>query len=295
MVKLRGGVDTLPRSLAALIFTRFVVSGPNLPTFSNSRPRIIVYMAWQHKTEAPFPMYKSQFRENLMPASAVDICNISESVTSPASQHYPSTRLAGSPFPNNLLESFLWGDLFIVAYDLLGLSYTLDLHMREPSRIGRLQREYFEDTFAATQHGQVAFPYPDDTKIVKTTSYYRQHCWRTASIVYVNTALRTMYPGTKYMKELTTEIITSLHNSDQASMWYTHPEILVWILFVGACGAYDPIGRGWFLIELRHGMTLLDIKSADELEDLLKSLLYTECMQRPYLNKIWRELYPGDG
>ncbi|KAE9368500.1 hypothetical protein N431DRAFT_295916, partial [Stipitochalara longipes BDJ] len=275
MVRLRGGIDTLPRSLAALIITRTVV-----------------YMAWKHKTKAPFPMYKSRFRENLMPASAVDICNKFESESElklfSANQHSPSTEFTRSPFPTTLFEGFLWGDLFITACDLLGLSYTLDLHMREPSKIGRLQREYFEDTFAAAQHGQVAFPYPDDPKVVKSTSYYRQHCWRTASIVYVNTALRTMYPGTCYMKELTTEIITSLHNSDQASMWYMYPEVLIWILFVGACGAYDPIGRGWFLIELRHGMMLLNIRSANELEELLKSLLYTECMQRPYLNKIWR-------
>ena len=97
------------------------------------------------------------------------------------------------------------------------------------------------------------------------------------------------------MKELTTEIIMSLRKSDQAAMWFTYPEVLVWILFVGACGALDPVGRGWFLVELTQGTILLDIRRKEELEALLRSLLFTECMQRPYLDRIWRELHPGEG
>ena len=96
------------------------------------------------------------------------------------------------------------------------------------------------------------------------------------------------------MKELTDEIIESLHNSDRKEMWEMFPEVLVWILFVAACGASDVVGRAWLLADLRVGMGVLGMGSISGLEELLKGLLYTECLQGPYLESIWKELCAGD-
>src|SRR5271170_6798964 len=117
-------------------------------------------MAWMGHSKPHLPMYKSRFRENGPLVSAVDVCNKSESALFLGSQGYKVTNRPRSPFQNKYFKSFLCGDLFSTVCELEGLTYMLDFHARQPSKTGPIQREFFEDTYAAVQRSLVSFPIP---------------------------------------------------------------------------------------------------------------------------------------
>ncbi len=176
-------------------------------------------------------------------------------------------------------------NLFFIACDLHGSTYILDLNYRQPNLISALQRELFKDTFAAVPHAIVLFSYPEDVGI-KSAAYYRQHSWRIAALIYVNCALRTWYITSPAIKAMVAELVSALRASDLNNFWHEFPEVLVWVLFIGVIGAWDKLDRGWILLELRHGIGLLGLTSLEELEELLKSLLYPECM---YAKRIFAQ------
>jgi len=162
-----------------------------------------------------------------------------------------------------------------------------DLNARHPKKLGSVQREYFEDTYAATLNGLAAFQYPDDIGVMKTVAYCRQHAWRLAAIIYVKTGIRR-WDKVMHRIQGINEYISALHALDLENLWVSMPEVLVWLLFIGTFGTWDGVELSWVLLELRRGIRLLNIKSAEELEKLLKSMLLTNSLKERYLYMIWQ-------
>jgi hypothetical protein len=73
-------------------------------------------------------------------------------------------------------------------------------------------------------------------------------------------------------------------------MWVTSPEVLMWMLFMGTCVVVNGADRDWFLLELRHGASLLDLINIDQFKALLQSFLYRECIYKEYLRQTWEEM-----
>jgi hypothetical protein len=242
------------------------------------------------QSKPQLPMYKSRFRKLGPLVSAVDVCNKTATDLFSNNRQCVVTGPLRSPFPNQIFERFLWGELFTVACGLQGLTYMLDLHMHQPSQIGPIQREFFEDTFAAVQHSLVSFQYPTPIRVLPSENFYRQNCWGVAAMVYLNSAIRCWDKSSGLVKLLVAQLISSVRAANLPSMWSSSPEILLWIVFVGCCAACDKIDRGWFLLEIRQGVKLLELRSINELEDLLRSLLYRENIYRLQLYTIWEEI-----
>ena len=222
--------------------------------------------------------------------SAVDVCNKTATELFPGNQRYVSLPPAGSPFPNNKFETFLWGELFYTACDLHRLSYMLNLNRLHPTKLGSIQREYFEDTYAAVQHSLASFAYPDDVGVMKTVAYNRQHSWRIAAIIYLRTGIRELDRASHPVGSMNTEFNVSLQASDLDSLLTSFPEVFVWLLFVGTCDTWDGMERSWMLHELRRGIRFLRIESSRQLEELLKSMLFVDNMRARHLDVIWQEL-----
>lgn len=240
------------------------------------------------------PMYRSRFREYGPLISAVDVCNRSESELFPDGQRQVSanvwTATLSSPFQNTKFETFLWGELFSTACELHGMSYMLDLYIRQPSKIGAIQREFFEDTFAGVQHNLISFPYPTDTEAIQSIAYYHQNCWRLAAMIYLNTAIRALSPISVMVQSLVTQLVSSLRLSDLPRVWSSSPEVLMWMAFMGRYAAMNESERSFFSLLLRHGSSLFDLNTASELEDLLQPLLYREVVFGERLRMIWEEV-----
>jgi hypothetical protein len=240
-------------------------------------------------------MYKSRFRHNGPLVSAVDICNKSESDLFPAANFYVSSDGPfRSPFPNSLFESYLWPDNFSTACELHGLTYMIELYNRRPSQIGLLHQEFFEDTFAAVQHSLSSFPLPNTIGLIRSSSYHRQHCWRAAAMIYLNTALRQLVQAPNATKLLISHLTSSIREANLSLMWSQFPEVTVWMLFMGTFVVNDDPDASWMLSELRYGIGLLGIRGIQEFESFLDSLLYRHVVYWEHICTIWPRIMTED-
>lgn len=214
-------------------------------------------------------MYRSRFRDH----------STSRSVMLPDQ--------LGSPFDNDELERFLWKTLFATACDLQFMTHLLELHEREPSRIGSTEREFFEDTYAATQHLLISLPHPADV-LKKSPTYYRQNCWRMAALLYFNVAIRQC-PTPNLLKSMTSRLVESFQESDMSTAWAPFSGVLLWILFMGCCASWDETEKGWFRLELRRVVRILDLQSVEEMESSLRAFLYRSSILHEPLCELWEE------
>lgn len=235
-------------------------------------------------------MYRTRFRSTGPLISAIDICCGRTPEFLSDSRHYLRNHPLSSPFRNPQFEGFLWGDLFSVAYELHGLTYMLDLHMERPSAIRPIHREFFEDTWAAVQHSLADFPYPHAVGIIKSVMYLRQHCWRMATLLYCNMALRSWDRSSGMIKSMVEQLISALRESDLSSIWNPFPDVLVWVLSMGSFAADATAESDWLVLELRSVVKILGLQRFEDLEALLKSLLYRDSTFQAPLRTLWKEI-----
>lgn len=183
--------------------------------------RIDANAAWLFNTPPACSMYKSRFVDTSSASSVL--------------QHVRSRNPFNNNSNNDRLKNFLSGPLFSIACDLACLTYLLDLHEEEENRIGIDEREYFEDTFAACQHGLASFPRLA-TIPVKLKIHYQQECFRLSAFIYFNTTIRGC-PSPALLYTMTTSLIEYLRESDLPSLWHPYQDILLWCLFMGYCGS----------------------------------------------------------
>ena len=235
-------------------------------------------------------MYRSRFRSSGRLIAAGDVCDDSISKYLANPQLYLQIRPPSSSFANTRFETFLCPDFFTSACDMKDLTYIVDLHKSEPSRINSIQQEYFEDTYVAVQRSLAAFPLRSAASFVKSTEFYQQHCWRLAALIYNNTALRTWHVSSSWAKVLVDDLISTLQESDAITTWSSFLDVLLWTLFVGSRGAESE--RGWFVLELRRVVRLLGLQTLDQVESILKCFLYRDIVFYEPLCELWEQIHP---
>lgn len=236
------------------------------------------------------PMYRSRFRNDGPLISAIDICNdcAEEFLVNP--YQYLRSHPLNSPFRNPQFEAFLCRRTRPIAYEIHGLTYMLDLHIRQPNKLGALEREFFEDTFAAVQHSLADLPYPHTVGVITSVAFYRQHCWRLAALLYCNMALRTWERSAGMIRLMVTQLILSLQKSDPSSAWPGYSEVLLWIFSMGSFAASTAAERLWLVQGLRCVTRMLCLQSHQDLEALLMSFLYRQSTFKNEVLTIWEEI-----
>ena len=202
--------------------------------------------------------------------------------SSPCRQHAQG---AGSPFQAPCLEQFLWNSLFDCACDLNYLTYYLEAYQRAPSKIGPIEIEFFEDTFAAVLHGLSAFPRPEST-LTKSYMYYRQNCWRIAATIYLNIFVREC-PSPYVMYRFTQDLLVSFSETTIRSSWDSAWKVLLWCLFMGYCGSETFEYQGWFYTEIMHLCQAKGIETFDALERIIEAGPYRQCL----VSQLGRKLF----
>ena len=232
-------------------------------------------------------MYSSRFRRNGRLISATDICNGHGPSFVAKGPRNLSSSPSPSPFHNQRLEQFLSRDLFLIACDMQDLTYLLDFHTRHPDRIGPIERECFEDTFVASQSALAALPQP---VLGAATFNQRQHCWKMAALIYFNTGIRRWERGTGYLKGSTSRLIDALPSSDLAGAWSPFSDLLLWVLFLGYCGAQAGLEKGWFAVEIKRVVGTLSLKGVEEIASILRLFHYRPTIFQDSLHSLWEEI-----
>jgi hypothetical protein len=118
---------------------------------------------------------------------------------------------------------------------------------------------------------------------------YRQECLRLALFIYFNTGIRVT-PSPRFLKSMTSALVEAFQESDLSSLWHPFPSVLLWVLFMGYCGSYDPFDKGWFVQESRRVVCSLKLGSCDDMETLLTAFLYRKCLHGQPLRELWQIL-----
>lgn len=134
-----------------------------------------------------------------------------------------------SPFVNRRFEDFLWADIFPDAYDLFYIWHLLELYVPAPGTFGSIEREYFEDKYATCNHDLAAFPLPKQV-LAKTVMYNRQHCWRIAAFLYINSAIRKA-ASPQIINTMTLPLMETFQETELASFCQPYLDILLSVPF----------------------------------------------------------------
>lgn len=281
MITMRGGIDTLPRHLA------------------HQMSRVDSNCSWIRGLRPQFGMYKSRFwlKSSLYPAAEVcaeGVEDLDQLQIQPEHSHQAGWRTNLQSHITGLLDS----ELFAVTSNLRSLTYVLDLHIKHPSRIGPMQREYFEDTYAAVQHALVSYPIPPTTSAIPDISLtYRRQAFRIACLIYFNTAIRNWEPASELIKSLITKLIAALQSSDLSTSWQPdHAEALLWILYMGTYGCSNALNteRAWLTVELRRVVVIhLRLRTLNDVEQALRGFLYRDVTFCRPLQEIWHDIDEG--
>jgi len=114
-----------------------------------------------------------------------------------------------------------------------------------------------------------------------------RECCRMAGMIVVHSVLLKNHPHTTMIRNLVRRLQTYLECLNLQKLWLSNPEILLWILFVGAAGSQGQVERPWFITLLVSGSNKLRLHSWDDARAMLKRFLYVDKMLDPVWRKIW--------
>ena len=72
--------------------------------------------------------------------------------------------------------------------------------------------------------------------------------------------------------------------------WSPHPELLMWVLFVGAHISFGQVEWQWFISYLACGAQLLDLETSAELRKILLRHFYMDRIYEVSLASVWEEV-----
>lgn len=250
LVELRGGIDSLPRDLAHQV------------------SRVDSNCSWLTQDPPHCPMYRSRVRSLLSPPP--DFLNV-------------------KPYENPQLERFLCKTLFSVAGGLYYMTNVLRGRKNATvmHNLSQDEIEYFEDTYATTNHLLAALPHPKRLKN-QSTYYQRQHSWRLAAFFYFNLAIRDS-PVPSVLSRSCAWLVDALHAAEMSSWSVQNFDILTWILFMGFCGAagQDHV-QGWFSQELRRMRPVMKIETTKAFTEILERYLYVDTVYAGHVDALWQ-------
>ena len=151
--------------------------------------------------------------------------------------------------------------------------------------------EYFSNEIQYVEYSLMSDRYTagGEPKSDNTT----EGCVRLALLIFHNTVIWHFYPmlAGKLKKPLST-LLVAVETTTAAGCYNLCKDLLIWILFVGACacGASLPLERDFFISRLASVVQSQQIHSWQELRALLLEFFYVDRCYLVPLRTLWDEL-----
>ncbi|KAI1114778.1 hypothetical protein F5Y14DRAFT_412790 [Nemania sp. NC0429] len=111
---------------------------------------------------------------------------------------------------------------------------------------------------------------------------------RIACLLYVNTSLvRAYQPSAAIIRNLVTALREMLGSIDETDSWARCPDVLLWVLAIGAHCSRQQDGEWFFVDCLWQTATLLDLHTWEDARDLLARYLFVDEIYQETLEVIW--------
>jgi hypothetical protein len=216
--------------------------------------------AWMDGTKPRLPMYNSPSRT-------------SQNLSVPLS------------WTSNLAR-FLSPPLLHAAVGMSHLCQVLDAHAQSNQALPALEVEFYEDTFAATQHALADFPHPVVSgDAILDAPLAQQNCWRCAAFVFFNTTIRSA-PNRELLTLATSRLTPSLQYSNTESCWGAYSAIFLWVMFLTYRGSRDPSERQYFAACFHRAAQKMRLVTIHDARLVLSQQLWRSVLE-PVLQEIW--------
>ena len=116
-------------------------------------------------------------------------------------------------------------------------------------------------------------------------------CCRLAGLLFFNTALWPSYPpAAAILKNSVVRLKSSMTSATLADFYEQAPELLLWVLFVGAVACRGQDVQPWFISQLTEAADALRIEDSLQLEEVVKTFLYVPAVYDTPLAEIWADV-----
>ena len=120
-----------------------------------------------------------------------------------------------------------------------------------------------------------------------------QHCIRLAILIYTYIVFRKTPTGSAPLSIFTSRLQLELENTIRLSLWDHHLDTLLWVLFMGGVVAPDSDAssmKAWYRSWLISVCCQLDMRTWDEVLDLLRKYLWSEEDLEKICKSLWTEI-----
>jgi hypothetical protein len=151
--------------------------------------------------------------------------------------------------------------------------------------------EFYDNRTLYVEYRLLSFPY--DYENVKTiqNSNPLQECIRLALLLFINSALwHSWPPSSAIVRSPLTALHRALETTNVMFLWQLNPDVLMWILFIGANASLGQIERPWFVEMLGSGKAMFGLGNEwSEVERRLHCCFYLEPVYGVAFQGIWDE------
>ena len=128
-----------------------------------------------------------------------------------------------------------------------------------------------------------------DKSVIQTDDGRQEPC-RLALLTYYHSNHLVSQPSSATFRLFTVQLKAALEGSDLSSFWVPYPELLMWVLFVGAHISVGQVEWQWFISYLARGAQLLDIGTLAGLRKMLLRYFYIDRVYGSSLISAWEEM-----
>lgn len=115
-----------------------------------------------------------------------------------------------------------------------------------------------------------------------------QNAVRLVLFVYGFATYAKFEPSSAYIQAIVAQLKESIELVDLPALEI--PDLLLWTQFFGASISRLSKERSWFVTHLARTIHQLKLKSADDMEEILRRFFYMGVLSRPSLLEIWNEV-----
>lgn len=245
MVELRGGMDNIDPGMMADIYT----SDTKVCVIDLARPAFPLNKYWSQR-----------FRK----LSQIDFAPYSSTLAYLGSRFFDSD-LAGPVFSSEMLQIFHY------------FRHLINYVERIVSKDKRAPMDtYTSGEFLIGETLLLSYPYDYDRLVLTTQNARLEDCSRIAVLLYSNSALWNMPHYFAIKRGLVRCYRHALKQLDFEYCEARYPDLLIWMLFLGAWGSEAQLERTWYVSRLARVVKNSGLQSWEEARLRIRGFLYVD-------------------
>jgi hypothetical protein len=180
-------------------------------------------------------------------------------------------------------------DVLAIYTDLRILTLLRKMHHMDKDFVPTPEYEYLylKRTYAI-DHRILLFPYitPGYTESAL------ERCIRLACLIFTESTIFKNEPFKRSrLSFLHSHLIGTMLTMDLENHWAETPNLLFWIIGMGAYSAKDRLERPWFVRNLADGVVKLGVRGCDDAAAVARNFLFLEYLHNPGFDKIGDEVW----